>query len=202
MVKRPEAGEKYVGGRGVPLCRYCLNGGNGLDLEGKIGNILKYWRCGQAQVSENSLQAMSTLNIYLYFKGNCEKAFDFYKSIFGGEYAFVGRYKDIPQAARENFPYCTDEQIMHITLPISKETLLMGADWMDSKQETSESKRGFSLYVNTDNKKEAERLFDSLSDEGEIIVPIGVQFWGSYYGLCIDKFGISWKISCSANENA
>lgn len=140
---------------------------------------------------------MSTLNVYLYFKGNCERAFDFYKSIFGGEYEFIGRYKDIPQAARENFPYCTDEQIMHVTLPISKETILMGADLINSTEETLESKSNFSLYLNTDNKKEADRIFNALSDEGDIIVPLDDQFWGSYYGLCIDKFGINWKISCS-----
>ena len=144
---------------------------------------------------------MSTLNVYLYFKGNCEKAFDFYKSVFGGEYEFIGRYKDIPQNARQNFPYCTDEQIMHVTLPISKETILMGSDMIDSNEEISESKNRFSLYVSTDNKKEAERIFNAFSDEGEIIVPIDEQFWGSYYGLCIDKFGISWKISCSTNEH-
>jgi PhnB protein len=143
---------------------------------------------------------MPTLNTYLYFKGNCEEAFDFYRSIFGGEYEFVGRYKDIPQTARENFPYCTDEQIMHITLPISKETMLMGADLKNSDEDTSASKNGFSLYINTDNKNEADRLFDALSDEGDVIVPIEDQFWGSYYGLCIDKFGISWKISFSRNH--
>lgn len=141
---------------------------------------------------------MSTLNIYLYFKGNCKEAFDFYKSVFGGEYEFVGRYKDIPISARENFPYCTDEQIMHITLLISNETMLMGADLINGAEEKPESpEKGFSLFIHADNKGEADRLFASLSEEGDIIVPIANQFWGSYYGLCIDKFGISWKISCS-----
>lgn len=135
--------------------------------------------------------------MYLHFKGNCEKAFDFYKSIFGGEYEFIGRYKDISEEARENFPYCTDEQIMHITLPIGKETMLMGSDLMDSAEEAPSSHAGFSLYINSDEKKEADRLFEALSEEGDIIVPIADQFWGSYYGLCIDKFGIRWKISSS-----
>ncbi len=139
---------------------------------------------------------MPTLNVYLYFQGNCERAFEFYKSIFGGEYDFLGRYKDLPQEARQNFPYCTDEQIMHVTLPISNETMLMGSDLIDSDEEISESKNGFSLYVKTENKHEAKRIFDALSGEGEIVVPIDDQFWGSYYGLCVDKFGVSWKISC------
>ena len=144
---------------------------------------------------------MSTLNVYLYFQGNCEKAFEFYKFIFGGEYEFIGRYKDIPQKARQNFPYCTDEQIMHVTLAISKETILMGSDLINSNEEISDSKSGFSLYVEADDKNEAERIFEALSGEGEIIVPIAEQFWGSYYGLCIDKFGISWKIACNLKEN-
>jgi PhnB protein len=141
---------------------------------------------------------MMTLNTYLYFNGNCEEAFDFYKSIFGGEYEFV-RYKDISGTARELFPYCKDEQIMHITLSISKETKLMGADLIHSTEETNQEK-AFSLYIHVDNKKEADRLFAALSDEGDILVPIDDQFWGSYYGLCIDKFGISWKISCSTSQ--
>ena len=95
---------------------------------------------------------MPTLNAYLYFNGNCERAFGFYKSIFGGEYEFIGRYKDIPKDARENFPYCRDEHIMHVTLPISKETMLMGADLITPNQDNAESKRRFSLYLKTDTK--------------------------------------------------
>lgn len=144
---------------------------------------------------------MPTLNVYLYFKGNCEKAFDFYRSVFGGDFQFMGRYRDIPQKARDNFPYCTDEQIMHVALPISNETILMGADLVHSKDEIPESKTGFSLYVSTDNEEEADRIFNALSGEGDVIVPIAHQFWGSYYGLCTDQFGVSWKISCSTSEH-
>jgi PhnB protein len=141
---------------------------------------------------------MSTLNAYLYFQGNCEEAFNFYRTIFGGEFDFIGRYKDVPPAARENFPYCADEQIMHVSLPISNETILMGADLIKPNQEKILSNNdGFSLYLTTETKGEAERVFNALSDEGKIIVPIEDQFWGSYYGLCVDKFGISWKISCT-----
>lgn len=143
---------------------------------------------------------MSTLNVYLYFKGNCENAFDFYKSIFGGEFQFIGRYKDVPQVVRQNFPNCTDEHIMHVALPISKETILMGADIIETDEASNESRSSFSLYVNADSKKEADRLFGALSLEGNIIVPIAEQFWGSYYGLCVDRFGISWKISFSSDN--
>ncbi|MBC3540170.1 VOC family protein [Rufibacter sediminis] len=140
---------------------------------------------------------MTTVNTYLYFNGNCEEAFDFYKSIFNKDFQYIGRYKDVPEIARQNFPYCTDEQIMHIALPISKETILMGADIIDSNDKNIESTNNFSLYLSTDSKKEAERLFNSLCDGGKIKLPLSKQFWGSYYGICLDKFGINWKISFS-----
>lgn len=140
---------------------------------------------------------MATVNTYLYFNGNCEKAFDFYKSVFNKEFKFIGRYKDVPEVARQNFPHCADEHIMHIGLPISNETILMGADIIDVNGQENSSSKYFSLYVNTDSKEEADRLFNSFSKEGEIKLPISEQFWGSYYGICLDKFGINWKISFS-----
>lgn len=138
---------------------------------------------------------MTTVNTYLYFNGNCEKAFIFYKSTFNKDFQYIGRYKDVPDVARHNFPNCTDEQIMHIALPISKETILMGADMNDINDSKNESRNNFSLYLSTDSKKEADRLFNSLSEGGEIKLPISEQFWGSYYGICLDKFGINWKVS-------
>ncbi|MGL1885569.1 MAG: VOC family protein [Reichenbachiella sp.] len=136
---------------------------------------------------------MTTVNTYLYFNGNCEEAFNFYKAVFGNEFQYIGRYKDVPDIARQNFQNCTDEQIMHIALPISKETILMGADIIDDRK--NESVKYFSLFVHTDSKKEADRLFTSLSVNGEIKLPISKQFWNSYYGICIDQFGVNWKIS-------
>lgn len=137
---------------------------------------------------------MTTVNTYLYFNGDCEEAFDFYKSAFEKDFQYIGRYKDVPKAARENFPNCSDEHIMHVVLPISKETTLMGADVIDNVK--TATKKTFSLYLSTDNKNEADRLFNSLSEGGKITLPIADQFWGSYYGMCLDPFGINWKISC------
>lgn len=144
---------------------------------------------------------MTSVNIYLYFKGNCEEAFNFYKSTFNSEFQYIGRYKEVPQTARQHFPYCTDEQIMHISLPISKETMLMGADILDANEKKTALANNFSLYLTTDSKKEADRLFNTLSAEGEIKMPMADQFWGSYYGICLDKFGISWKISFSSDSD-
>ncbi len=138
---------------------------------------------------------MATLNTYLYFNGNCEEAFNFYKSIFNTEFKFIGRYKDVPEAARQHFPNCKDQHIMHVGLPISKETILMGADIIDGSRGGNNASEYFSLYVNTVSKKEADRLFNAFSEEGEVKLAISEQFWGSYYGICLDKFGINWKIS-------
>ncbi|MGQ1948676.1 VOC family protein [Geofilum sp. OHC36d9] len=140
---------------------------------------------------------MATVNTYLYFNGNCEEAFDFYKSVFNKDFRFIGRYKDVPEVARHNFPNCQDEHIMHIALPISDETILMGADIIDLNRQENHSSKYFSLYVNTDSKKEADRLFASFSKDGEIKLPVSDQFWGAYYGICTDKFGVNWKISFS-----
>ncbi|MDT0685083.1 VOC family protein [Autumnicola psychrophila] len=143
---------------------------------------------------------MATINVYLHFSGNCEKAFNFYKSVFGGEYQFIGRYREISETARQNIPHATDDQIMDIALPISKETILMGADIIDPEKDLTHAYSSFSLYVNAIDKIEADRLFTALSEEGKVIIAITNQFWGSYYGQCKDKFGISWKISFNANE--
>jgi len=71
---------------------------------------------------------MATVNTYLYFNGNCEAAFNFYKAVFNKEFQFIGRYKDVPEIAISNFPGCEDNHIMHVSLPISNETILLGAD--------------------------------------------------------------------------
>jgi len=136
---------------------------------------------------------MTTLNPYIYFNGNCEEAFNFYKSVFKKEFTYVGRYKDVPKKDRHIFQEA-DEKIMHVALPISTETILMGADNIEVNRETMRNS-SFSLIFYTDSKEEADRLFTELSERGQIKVPMNMTFWGSYYGLCIDKFGISWKIT-------
>lgn len=136
---------------------------------------------------------MTTVNPYLYFNGNCEDAFNFYKSVFQKEFTYIGRYKDVPKTDRQIFQEA-DEKIMHISLPISTETILMGADNTEAYKE-SIAYSNFSLIIHTDSKDEAGRLFDKLSESGQVKLPMNLTFWGSYYGICIDKFGISWKIT-------
>jgi PhnB protein len=141
---------------------------------------------------------MTTVNAYIYFNGNCEDAFRFYKEVFRKEITYLGRYKDVPRADRQTFKEA-DEKIMHVTLPISPETSLMGSDNKEAYEE-SIAYSNFSLIVHTDSKEETERLFNGLAEGGQIKVGLNLTFWGSYYGICKDKFGITWKISSESKQ--
>ncbi|HYF68214.1 MAG TPA: VOC family protein [Ohtaekwangia sp.] len=141
---------------------------------------------------------MTTVNPYIYFNGNCEEAFNFYKAVFRKEITYIGRYKDVPKTERPIFQEA-DEKIMHITLPISTETILMGSDNTEAYEE-SIAYSNFSLIIHTDSKAEADRLFTELSEKGQIKVPMNLTFWESYYGICVDKFGINWKITSESKQ--
>jgi PhnB protein len=136
---------------------------------------------------------MTKLNPYLFFDGNCEEAFNFYKIVFRREFKYLGRYKDVPNTDRQIFKE-NDEKIMHVTLPISEGTTLMGSDHTESLKGLG-SNNSFALYINTDSREEADRLFNELSVGGQIKMLMTETFWGSYYGVFKDKFGINWKIT-------
>lgn len=136
---------------------------------------------------------MITINPYIYFNGNCAEAFNFYKAVFRRKFWALELYKNVPKKDRHIFQE-TDEKIMHVTLPLSKETMLNGSDNSLAYKEMMQHKT-FSLIIHTDSKEEVDRLFGELSYNGQIIVPAGLTFWGAYYGQCIDQFGINWKIT-------
>lgn len=138
---------------------------------------------------------MTTINPYLSFNGNCEEAFNFYKSVFGGEFQFIGRYEDLPATDRQNFSSVSDDKIMHVSLPISAQNILMGCDSSETHEEATIFGNNIVLSVNTDTKLEADRLFNGLSVGGQIKSPMSDTFWGAYFGTLIDKFGINWTIS-------
>jgi len=141
---------------------------------------------------------MATVNPYLYFDGNCEAAFKFYASVFQKEISHINKYKDVPKSQRDIFQE-PDAKIMHATLPIGKDTMLNGADHSIAYQEMVQHKTYY-LIIHADSKEEVDRLFEKLSDNGEIVVPVGLTFWGAYYGQCIDQFGISWKITLASES--
>ena len=141
---------------------------------------------------------MTSINPYLYFNGNCEEAFNFYKSVFQQELSSINRYKDAPKDQRNIFKE-SDEKIMHITLPLSSGSILFGSDNTVAYEELTQF-NSFSLIIHTDNKEEVDRLFAELSENGQIKVPAGLTFWGAYYGECIDQFGVGWKIMLNSDS--
>ena len=138
---------------------------------------------------------MTTVNPYLTFNGNCEEAFNFYKEVFGVDFQYVGRYKDIPASDRQNFPTIEDKKIMHISLPISKETILMGCDSPEPSGQTVTFGNNISLSVSTDSKGNADKIFNGLCVGGQVKMAMNETFWGAYFGVVTDKFGIHWTVS-------
>ncbi|HAQ20269.1 MAG TPA: VOC family protein [Prolixibacteraceae bacterium] len=138
---------------------------------------------------------MTTVNVYLTFNGNCLEAFNFYKSVFGGEFPYVGYYKDMPTDGGKPVASEDAEKIMHISLPISQETMLMGSDTGGEWTSGFAQGNNFSLSINTDSKESADRLFNGLSAGGKVTMPMSNTFWGDYFGMFTDQFGISWMVS-------
>lgn len=142
---------------------------------------------------------MATINSWINFNGNAEEAFTFYKSVFGGEFAKVVRFKDIASA---EFPVPEKEEnkIMYIALPIGTTTMLIANDVPEVLGRVNENENRSKILVNTESKEEAERLFHGLSAEGEVDGPMGDSPWGSYAGMFRDKYGIEWIIEFSPSN--
>jgi PhnB protein len=136
---------------------------------------------------------MTTINPYLNFMGNTEKAMNFYKSVFGGEFSILQRFRDIPGG--EKMPDHDQEKIMNISLPLSKGNILMATDALESMGQVLNVGNNFHLSVNTDSEKEADRIFNALADHGQIKLAMNKAFWGAYFGMLTDKFGIQWMVS-------
>ncbi len=144
---------------------------------------------------------MTTINPYLTFNGNCEEAFNFYKSVFGGEFPYVGKFKDMPDNPNYPVPEADREKIMHISLPISKETVLMGSDTSEAFGKSTIEGNNFSISINTDSVEEVTRIFNELSAGGKIKMPLEKTFWQAYFGMFVDKFGIHWMVNCELKEH-
>ena len=142
---------------------------------------------------------MPVINPYLNFKGNCEEAFNFYKSIFGGEFTYVGRFSEMPEDPNFTLPEEVKNKIMHISLPISKETVLMGSDSGGDWAPQIEVGNNISVSITASSKEEADRLFNALGQGGKITMPLEDAFWGDYFGMLIDKYEINWMMSYNPN---
>lgn len=143
---------------------------------------------------------MAQVGTYLNFSRNTEEAFLFYQSIFGGEFTRGGiaRMGDIP--AGEGMPQIADEDknlVMHVELPILGGHLLMAMDAPESMGFKVSTGNNVFISLEPDTKEETKRLFEALSEGGQIIQELQDMFWGSYYGSCTDKYGVQWMLNCN-----
>lgn len=141
---------------------------------------------------------MAAINPYLMFNGTCEEAFLFYKSVFGGEFPYIGKYKDAPAEEGEVLSEEALNRIMHVSLPIGN-TILMGSDSHPRYGDVGFGDN-FSISINTESTDEADRIFNGLSVGGKVEMPMNKTFWGAYFGMFKDKFGINWMVNFDENQ--
>ena len=145
---------------------------------------------------------MTTVNVYLTFKGNCEEAFNFYKSVFGGEFPYVGRFKEMPPMDGCSVPEEDLEKIMHMSLPISAETMIMGSDSSEAFGQVTTIGNNFSISITTDSKEEADRI--ALEDnalthrniyfpQSDVMVPDNKDMLKKVFRRIIDKYQFDYK---------
>ncbi len=141
---------------------------------------------------------MANINPHINFNGNAEEAFNFYKSVFGGEFTKIIRFRDIASA---EFPVADNEanKIMNIALPIGK-SILMANDVPEILGRTSENENRSKIVITAESKEEADRLFTGLSAGGQIEMSISDSPWGSYFGMFRDKYGIEWMVEFDSND--
>jgi PhnB protein len=136
---------------------------------------------------------MATINPHIHFNGNAEEAFEFYKSVFGGSFKSIMRFKDL---SSKDFTFPEDElnKIMHIALPIGSTSVLTGSDVPNMLGTVNENENRSKITITAESKAEADTLFNGLSAGGAVEMPMGASPWGSYFGMFRDQFGIEWMI--------
>jgi PhnB protein len=151
---------------------------------------------GSKKLEVKIQKIMALINPHLNYNGNAEEAFNFYKSVFGGEFVKIIRFKDI---SNEDFAVSEKEanKIMHIALPIGN-NILMANDVPEIMGKTNERENRSKISITAESREEADKLFNGLSAGGEIEMPISDTPWGSYFGMFRDKFGIEWMVDFEA----
>ena len=136
---------------------------------------------------------MARINPHINFNGNAEEAFNFYKSVFGGEFTNITRFRDI---ASPEFPVSEKEadKIMNIALRIYKSHVLMGNDVPEIMGRTNENENRSKIMISTESREEAENIFNGLSAGGQIEMPMEENPWGSYFRMFRDKYGVEWMV--------
>ena len=137
------------------------------------------------------------LNAYLHFNDNCREAFEFYRSVFGGEFAIITTFADGP-VDMPPLPENEKDRIMHVSLPIGSATL-MGSDTCTPFGPPPVAGNNFSISISADTREETDRAFALLAEGGNVAMPPQDMFWGAYFGMCTDKFGVNWMLSCETH---
>ena len=145
---------------------------------------------------------MTAMNPYLNFAGNTEEAFNFYKSVFGGEFTALMRFGDMPgcEGAETQIGEADRDKIMHIALPIGNGNMLMATDSLESLGQKLNQGNNYYITLSPDTREEADRLFNGLSAGGRVEMPMADMFWGDYFGCFADKFGVQWMITHSNHQ--
>lgn len=143
---------------------------------------------------------MKAINPWINFNGNAEEAFHFYKSVFGGEFTKVVRFKDL---ANDEFtvPAHEEDKIMYISLPIGRNNVLIANDVPEIMGRTNENENRSKIAINAESPEEADKIFNGLSAGGDVEGPIGDTPWGTYAGMFRDKYGIEWIVEFDPNDN-
>jgi PhnB protein len=141
---------------------------------------------------------MATITPYLNFDGNAEEAFNFYKSVFGGDFLTIQRIKEVPGA--EQYPVNEQNRIMHVALPIGQGSILMASDILPSMGHKLTIGNNFHITINPQSESEADKLFKALSAGGKVTMPLEKAFWGAYFGMLTDKFGVQWMVNYDENQ--
>jgi PhnB protein len=137
---------------------------------------------------------MNSVNPYLNLPGNAEEAFNFYKSVFGGEFVLLVRFGDFGEDAMGASPAERDK-IAHISLPLGKGNILMGTDALEAHGKALNVGNNFYISLEAESLEEAESLFSALSSGGKVEMPLQKTEWAEGYGMCTDKFGVQWMLS-------
>ena len=142
---------------------------------------------------------MALINPHINFNGNAEEAFNFYKSVFGGEFTKIMRFKDL---SSPEFPIAENDanKIMHIELPVGK-NFLMANDVPEFMGKTNENENRSKIFIHAESREEADKIFNGLSAGGTIEGPIGDSPWGTYFGMFRDKYGIEWMVNFDPKSN-
>ena len=134
---------------------------------------------------------------YFHFNGTAEAAMKFYKKVLGGEFLIFQQFKDVPGA--EKMPVENQERFIHISLQVSPSITIMASDTMGSVEDLNIG-NNFHICLTTDSENETDKLFEELSKNGSVEMPLNKTFWGAYFGMCRDKFGVQWMLSYSPEQ--